>query len=107
MSAVHNIIYQNMEYGISDRILSEIERALVLVAKHTDYSKKVHSEYEFRERIEIRRNGALLAYRLFLYERENRKDDDHSEAVELWKDICVGERSKNEFSEVKNMWFDY
>ena len=58
----------------------------------------------FRIGVPFGQNLQGLAYQLYCYENSYVRNDIHSDATRLWKEICVGEKSSDEFSEVKNEW---
>ena len=63
------------------------------------------SEKELKQKVEIRCQGAALAFQLYLYEK-SWKNGQHSEASLLWRDICCGIKAEDEFVEVRNVWIE-
>lgn len=100
--SLHNIIYRR-ESPFADGILDDIEKALVAIEKQTDYSRS-DTEWELKRNLEIRSQAAALAFRLYIYEEKCGKGNAHSNATNLWQDVCCGIRSKDEFAEVRNAW---
>ena len=74
------------------------------------FKKKIHYvvvgawlEEKIKNIIDIRKNSAGLANQLYLYEEG--ENIEHSKGALIWKEICRGEKSCVEFSEVKNNWY--
>ena len=68
--------------------------------KQTNYEDAVR---KIKNIIDIRKNSAGLANQLYLYEEG--ENIEHSKGALIWKEICRGEKSCVEFSEVKNNWY--
>jgi len=58
---------------------------------------------EFKENIKVRKQCATLAFLVYRFENTF-YEGQHCPEVEEWRDICTGEKSENEFAEVKNCW---
>lgn len=101
--SAYNVFYRNTEQ-IPGKIVQMVEKTLMVIADQTDYRGKEIEEEELKKKLEIRSGCAGLAYQLYCYENSYVRNDIHSDATRLWKEICVGEKSSDEFSEVKNEW---
>lgn len=99
---LHNLFYRNTG-EISPKVLCSIEKALILIEEQTVYDENMQSERQLKDNIGVRSGCAALAFQLYLYERKHGKTE-HSEAVKLWRDVCTGKKSKDEFAEVRNKW---
>lgn len=99
---LHNLFYRNTE-EISPNVLDSIEKALILIEEQTAYDDNMQDERSLKDCIGVRGDCASLAFQLYLYERSHGRTD-HSEAVRLWRDVCMGKKSKDEFAEVRNKW---
>jgi hypothetical protein len=99
---LHNIFYVTTE-KFSDAVLHSIEKALIFIEKQTEYNDNLESEKHIKECINVRSHAASLAYQMYCYERDHR-NGKHSEAVTVWRDVCIGKKSAEEFAEVKNKW---
>ena len=100
--SLHNIIYRR-ESPFADEVLEDIGEALVAIEKRTDYSWS-DNEWELKRNLEIRSQAAALAFRVYIYEEKCGKGKSHSDAMNLWSNVCCGIRSKDEFAEVRNAW---
>lgn len=101
--SAYNVFYRNTEQ-VPGKIVQMVEKTLMIIAEQTDYQGKKIEEDELKKKLEIRSGCAGLAYQLYCYENSYVQNDIHSDATILWKEICVGEKSSDEFSEVKNEW---
>ena len=100
--SLHNIVYRR-ESPFADEVLEDIGKALVAIEMQTDYSRS-GNEWELKRNLGIRSQAAALAFRLYIYEEKCGKGNSHSDATNLWRDVCCGIRSKDEFAEVRNAW---
>jgi hypothetical protein len=100
---VHNIFYQN-ENRLPEEILCMVNKALIVIEQQTRYKTDKKTDMEIKRNIEIRSQGAALAFQVYQYEEKYQNEKEHSKATMLWKEICCGEQSVDEFVEVKNAW---
>lgn len=100
---IHNLAYLD-KLHLSDDLIRLLNKALVECAQHTSYDKlKNKTEKEIKEYINLRCACARTAYQLSKHFTESR-NFSCVEGVEMWKKICIGSNSKNEFAEVKRAW---
>ena len=100
---VHNIFYQNKK-RLPEEILCMVNKALIAVEQKTRYTTEKQTDWELKRNIEIRAQGAALAFQVYRYEEEYQNKKEHSIATIQWKEICCEEKSVEEFVEVKNAW---
>lgn len=101
--SAHNVFYRNTE-RMPDKIMKTVEKTLLEIAKQTEYLDQEMEENELKKKLEIRSQCAGLAYQVYCYEKTFGQDDIHSAATIIWRELCIGEKSSNEFSEVRNEW---
>lgn len=101
--ALYNAMYLH-KLKLNKKTIKLMSVALTELAEWSDYSNLDEDvEEKIKNIIEIRKNSAGLANQLYLYEEG--ENIEHSKGALIWKEICRGEKSCVEFSEVKNNWY--
>ena len=99
---IHNIFYRTNS-RFPSKIMKGVSQVLRLVEKYTRINFQTSTQEEFKENIKVRKQCATLAFLVYRFENTF-YEDQHCPEVEEWRDICTGEKSENEFAEVKNCW---
>ena len=95
---------EKLQLKLNKKTIKLMSVALTELAEWSDYSNLDEDvEEKIKNIIEIRKNSAGLANQLYLYEEG--ENIEHSKGALIWKEICRGEKSCVEFSEVKNNWY--
>lgn len=101
--ALYNTMYLH-KLKLNKKTIKLMSAALTELAEWSDYSNLDEDvEEKIKNIIDIRKNSAGLANQLYLYEEG--ENIEHSKGALIWKEICRGEKSCVEFSEVKNNWY--
>lgn len=99
---IHNIFYRTNS-RFPSKIMKGVSQVLRLVEKYTRINFQTSTQEEFKENIKVRKQCATLAFLVYRFENTF-YEGQHCPEVEEWRDICTGEKSENEFAEVKNCW---